>query len=70
MMKRRSFLVFLLLSGVAQASVAQKKFVFRIKTKSGNIVGNISIQSKDIEAAKNKLNKRYPNCEILNVETK
>jgi hypothetical protein len=48
----------------AQAA-ANKKFVFKIKTKSGGIVGNIVIEAKDIEAAKAKLRKRYPDCEIL-----
>jgi len=43
----------------------RKKFVFKIKTKSGGIVGNIVIEAKDIEAAKVKLRKRYPDCEIL-----
>ena len=48
----------------AQAA-ANKRFVFKIKTKSGGIVGNIVIEAKDIEAAKVKLRKRYPDCEIL-----
>lgn len=51
------------LSGVAHA--ANRKFVFKIKTKSGGIIGNIVIESKDIEAAKHKLRQRYPDCEIL-----
>jgi hypothetical protein len=42
-----------------------KRFVFKIKTKSGGIVGNIVIEAKDIEAAKYKLRKRYPDCEIM-----
>jgi hypothetical protein len=46
------------------------RFAFRIKTKSGGIVGNIVIEAKDVEAAKVKLYKRYPDCQILNVETK
>jgi hypothetical protein len=46
------------------------RFAFRIKTKSGSIVGNIVIEAKDVEAAKGKLYKRYPDCQILNVETK
>jgi len=44
-----------------------KKFRFRIKTKSGNIVGNVTIEASDVEEAKAKLKKRYPDCEILNV---
>jgi hypothetical protein len=48
-----------------QDQAANKKFVFKIKTKSGGIVGNIVIDAKDIEAAKVKLGMRYPECEIL-----
>ena len=31
------------------------KFVFKIKTKSGGIIGGVLIEAKDIEAAKDKL---------------
>lgn len=70
-MKRRSFLILftIMLAGTAQANTV-KQFVFRIKTKSGNIVGNIYVRAKDVEAAKIKLDKRYPGCTILNLETK
>jgi hypothetical protein len=34
------------------------------------IVGGILIEAKDVEAAKLKLMKRYPDCMILNVEVK
>lgn len=44
-----------------------KKFRFRIKTKNGGVVGNVTIEAYDVEAAKVKLKKRYPDCEILNV---
>lgn len=65
-MHRRSFLAACLLSLVAfDTLAADKRFVFKIKTKSGGIVGNIVIEAKDIEAAKVKLRKRYPDCEIL-----
>jgi hypothetical protein len=66
-MHRRSFLALCLLSPLAldAQAAANKKFVFKIKTKSGGIVGNIVIEAKDIEAAKAKLRKRYPDCEIL-----
>ncbi len=47
------------------ALAANRRFVFKIKTKSGGIVGNIVIEAKDIEAAKYKLRQRYPGCEIL-----
>jgi hypothetical protein len=66
-MKRRAFLA--LCISVLPLSVAlageYKKFVFKIKTKSGGIVGNIVIEAKDIEAAKHKLREKYPDCEIL-----
>ena len=46
-------------------AAANKTFVFKIKTKTGGIVGNIVIEAKDIEAAKVKLRKRHPDCETL-----
>jgi hypothetical protein len=52
------------------ALAANRKFVFKIKTKSGGIVGNIVIEAKDMEAAKYKLRKRYPDCEILEAKEK
>ena len=65
-MHRRSFLAACLASSwLVDAQAANKRFVFKIKTKSGGIVGNIVIEAKDIEAAKVKLRKRYPDCEIL-----
>ena len=67
-MIRRAFLV-VVLSLVLPCSAAfaseHKRFVFKVKTKSGSIVGNIVIEAKDIEEAKYKLRKRYPDCEIL-----
>ena len=67
-MKRRIFLA-VVLSSVLPCSAAlageRKRFVFKIKTKSGGIVGNIVIEAKDIEEAKYKLRQRYPDCEIL-----
>ena len=47
---------------------ANRKFVFKIKTKSGGIIGNIVIEAKDMEAAKYKLRQRYPDCEILEAD--
>jgi hypothetical protein len=69
-MRRRVFLL-IGLSAVASvlwptpATASSRKFVFKIKTKSGGIVGNIVIEAKDMEAAKHKLRERYPDCEIL-----
>ena len=47
------------------AVAANKKFVFKIRTKNGGIVGNILIEASDQFAAVAKLMKRYPGCEIL-----
>jgi len=41
------------------------KYRFRIKTKTGGIVGNILIEGRDVFNCISKLNKRYPNNEIL-----
>ena len=73
-MKRRQFLSL----GVAVvgtcwpclAVAANRTFVFKIKTKSGGIVGNIVIEAKDSENAKYKLRKRYPDCEIMEMKEK
>lgn len=70
-MNRRSFLAIVAVfyggtsSAADQIALANKKFVFKIKTKSGGIVGNILIEAKDMFAAVAKLKKRYPGCEIL-----
>ena len=69
-MRRRVFLLASMLAvvSVVQASAStagNRKFVFKIKTKSGGIIGNIVIEAKDMEAAKHKLRERYPDCEIL-----
>ena len=53
-----------------QVAAANRKFVFKLKTKSGGIVGNIVIEAKDAENAKYKLRKRYPDCEILEMKEK
>ena len=66
-MRRRSFLAGCLTMLPLSAALASgsRRFVFRISTKSGGIVGNIVIEAKDIEEAKHKLRHRYPGCEIL-----
>lgn len=43
-------------------------FVFRIKTASGSIIGNVVIEARDQYEAENKLQRRYPDCEILGCE--
>jgi len=59
------------LAAICKDALAEsKKFVFKIKTKSGSIVGNIVIEAKDAENAKYKLRKRYPDCEIMEMKEK
>lgn len=68
-MQRRQFLTYniaFLLFGFHNS----RKFVFKIKTKNGGIIGGITIEAKDIEAAKYKLRQRYPDCEILEAKEK
>ena len=67
-MRRRSFLAIgsaaaLFAVGPAVAHAANRKFIFKIKTKSGQITGNILIEAKNAEAAKHILRERYPGCE-------
>ena len=72
-MNRRGVLAVAVLAALCcprQAVAANRKFVFKIKTKSGSIIGNIVIEAKDAEAAKRKLRARYPDCEILEMEEK
>lgn len=71
-MNRRIFMtamIGLLIPSVANAA-SLKKFVFKIRTKSNSIVGNILIEANDVFAAIQKLNKRYPGCEILEAREK
>ena len=65
-MHRRIFLA-AVLSGLfcRPTFAANKKFFFKIRTKSGSIVGNVLIEAGDVFAAINKLKKRYPGCEVL-----
>ena len=70
-MHRRIFLLTAALSLMPAVAFAKnRKFVFKIKTKSGGIVGNIVIEAKDIEAAKHILRERYLGCEILEASEK
>lgn len=68
-MNRRSFLALAIAATVCPVALGGrlKKYVFRVKTKGGSIVGNILIEANDEEAAKVKLKRRYPDCQILNV---
>jgi hypothetical protein len=65
-MNRRLFLAVLPLLLVG-ATRKLHTFRFRIKTKSGSVVNNVTIEAFDVEAAKFKLKKRYPDCVILNL---
>jgi hypothetical protein len=72
-MHRRSFLAAAAIAAVPTCyalTAANKKFVFKIKTKSGSINDNVVIEASDAEAAKVKLRKRYPDCEILSMREK
>jgi hypothetical protein len=53
-----------------KAHAAMSKFIFKIKTKTGGIIGNILIEAKDQYAAIAILKKRYPDCEILEAKQK
>ena len=66
-MNRRLFLAacLSLLPCSAVLAAGRKRFVFKIKTKSGSIVGNVVIEAKDMEEAKYKLRKRYSGSEIM-----
>jgi len=55
---------------IVKKTTANKRFIFKIKTKTGGIIGNISISAKDVFAAINKLRKRYPGCTILEAREK
>ena len=54
----------------SNALSANKKFLFKIRTKSGGIIGNILIEAHDVFAAITKLKKGYPGCEVLGVKEK
>lgn len=46
-------------------SANRVKYRFKIKTKTGGIVGNVLIEGSDLFNCISKLNRRYPGCEIL-----
>ena len=65
-MHRRTFLTACLLSLLASdALAATKKFVFKIKTKSGGIVGNIVIEAKDIDLVQTSAPFTFANLMML-----
>lgn len=71
-MKRREFLLacVAVLVSVPALAAKRRKFVFKIRTKSGSIVGNIVIEGTSQSNAESKLRKRYPECEILDCKEK
>lgn len=50
--------------------MAAQSYVFKIKTKSGGIVGNIVKQGSSQQDAERKLRKQYPDCIVLDVQAK
>ena len=47
--------------------VIMKKFGFRIRTKGGSVVGNLTIHGRDREEAERKLRQVYHHCVVLEV---
>ena len=68
--EHESLILLLGLGGTAEAATRLKKFFFKIKTKDGNIVGNVLFEAHDVDAAKVKLFNRYPGCTVLRVDEK
>lgn len=48
----------------------REKYLFKIETKSGGIVGNILIEGKGLFDCISKLKKRYPGCTVLDAKKK
>ncbi|MBL0140639.1 MAG: hypothetical protein IPP91_00850 [Betaproteobacteria bacterium] len=46
-------------------SVEMKKFGFRIRTRGGSFVDNLTIQGRDREEAERKLRQVYHHCEVV-----
>ncbi len=42
-----------------------RKFGFRIRTRGGSVVDNLTIQGRDQEEAERKLRQVYHHCEVL-----
>jgi len=45
--------------------VEMKKFGFRIRTRGGSVVDNLTIQGRDREEAERKLRQVYHHCVVL-----
>jgi hypothetical protein len=50
------------------ANAALVKFIFRVRTSTGGLIGNILIEAKSLPEAVEKLRQRYPNSQILDCE--
>jgi hypothetical protein len=46
-------------------AVEMRKFGFRIRTRGGSVVDNLSILGRDVEEAERKLRQVYHHCVIL-----
>ncbi len=46
--------------------VAFTKYAFRIKTRLGLVVDNLTIHGRNEQEAQKKLRQVYPRCEIIN----
>lgn len=68
-MLRRDFLcAFLaLMYPVNLSAKSDKNYRYRIRTKSGGIVGG-TIRASDSENAKFKITKRYPDCQFISLK--
>ena len=69
-MVRRTFLAMVVCLIPSMVFAKNRKFVFKIKTKSKQVIGNIVIEADNAEHAKYKLRQRYPDCEIMSMEEK
>ncbi len=47
--------------------VDMKKFGFRIRTRGGSVVDNLTIQGRDRDEAERKLRQVYHHCTVLEV---
>jgi hypothetical protein len=47
--------------------VEMRKYGFRIRTRGGSIVDNLTIQGRDREEAERKLRQVYHHCELLEI---
>ena len=41
------------------------RFVFKLKTKSGNVVDNVSVDARDLKEAEQRVIRENPSCTIV-----